>query len=87
MFAGEPPGDQHAGQVDERVNPVQQARSRVVGPPFPFVRSPVGPANEVDHLVAAAGEKRGQGRADQAGAAGDGDGERAAELAGPLVRG
>ena len=70
-FRGEPAADRGPGQVDHRVDPVQQLRARVFGPPVALPRVPGQPAHQPDDPVPAGGQQRGQCGADQAARAGD----------------
>ncbi len=67
---GEPAADRGPGQVDHRVDPVQQFRGRVFRAPVALA-DPGQPAHQRDDPVPAGGQQRGQRRADQAAGAGD----------------
>ena len=76
MFRGEPAADRGPGQVDHRVDPVQQVRARVFRPPVPLPRAAGRPAHQPDDPVPAGGQQRRQRGADQAARAGDRDRQR-----------
>ena len=87
-FRGEPAADRRPGQVDHRVDPGEQVRGRVFGPPVTLPRVLGRPAHQPDDLVAAGGQQRRQRGADQAARAGDRYRQRVrADRAGPGQRG
>ena len=70
-LGGEPAADRGPGQVDHRVDPVQQIRARVFRPPVALPRVLGRPAHQPDDPVPAGGQQRRQRGADQAARAGD----------------
>ena len=67
----EPAADRGPGQVNYRVNPVEQLRAWVFRPPVALPRIPGRPADQPDDPVPACGQQRRQRGADQAARAGD----------------